>query len=138
MRQMWRKMSYAEKDYVIGGFVTAVGTAIVSHQSCKILMSDQSETHTSSSLVTQQLLFQSMKFAGALAAKRHDRDCNNFEAVQRELLTRRLKENCETAYGRDYGFSALLAQEDVVEAFRASQPITTHPHYQARQMRLDC
>jgi len=134
MRQMWRKMSYAEKDYVIGGFVTAV--AIVSHQSCKILMSDQSETHTSSSLVTQQLLFQSMKFAGALAAKRHDRDCNNFEAVQRELLTRRLKENCETAYGRDYGFSALLAQEDVVEAFRASQPITTHPHYQGYVERI--
>jgi hypothetical protein len=105
----------------VGG-VTAV-------QAYRLASLERSEPHTTSSALRQLVTFDLMRVASTIARRRHDADCSQFADVQAALLRDRLTANADTAYGRDHGFAALLASEDVVRAFRETHPLTRPAHY---------
>jgi auxin responsive GH3 family protein len=110
------------------GSATLAGVA-VTVQALRFAAQERSETHTIGSAIKQFLTFDALRLASAWARQRHDEDCKRFAAVQLELLRERLRENAETAYGRDHRFSALAAEEDVLGAYRHAIPITTPKDY---------
>jgi hypothetical protein len=48
------------------------------------------------------------------------------ERVQRQLLSRYLRQNVETAFGQRYRFNRILTASDVVEAYRDAVPFTDY------------
>lgn len=97
---------------------------------------DRSDTHTTSSSVIQFLAFDALRLISTRARQKHDVDCQDFKLVQAEVLSTRLQANASTAYGRDHDFNHLLAANDVVDAFRASHPITFMSHYESYVTRI--
>ena len=90
---------------------------------------EQSDTHTLESAVKQYLIYEILKVAGWQARRRHDQQCEVFAETQKSLLVEQLTKNASTAYGSSLGFKEMLQADDVVSAFRASQPITEYRHW---------
>ena len=104
----------------VGGAVTAV-------QVSRFLSRDRSDQHSFETSLTQFVMFDALRLAGAYARRAHDADCAAFGATQADFLLREvLEKNKGTAYGVDHGFEALAKADDPVAAFRASHPLTTY------------
>jgi len=113
----------------IATFTSAAGGTLVVVEGARYATLEKSEYHTLQSSLYQFACYDALRVMGAMARGGHDSDCNAFEARQRELLQQQLKANEATAYGRDYGFTGLLAEADFVNAFRRSHPTTRYEHF---------
>ena len=105
-------------------------SSLVGVEALRFASMEKSESHTTSTAITQFFLYDAMRLGSFLARRRHDADCRQFEAVQAELLRARLAANQTTAYGRDHNFDQILSSNDVVASFRAMHPLTRPAHYQ--------
>ena len=74
----------------------------------------------------QYVLFGAMRVAGWRARRRLERSCVAFEASQRDTLRELLRESEGSQFDMDRAVSAALSSDDVVAAFRTSQPLTTY------------
>ena len=104
-----------------GGAVGA--TCVYAARLCAL---EKSESHSFETAVKQMLVWDVLKVLAWQARRRHDKECDDFAAVQRMVLAKQLEANASTAYGVAHGFSEMLRSDDVCVAFRKSHPITTY------------
>jgi hypothetical protein len=85
--------------------------------------------HSFGDSLYQSITWDVLRIVSSFARKRHDEDCRHFDKIQRDFLTQQLRKNKDTAYGKDFDFESILKQNDIVKAFRKSQPVTRYNHY---------
>ena len=105
----------------LGGASLAGGVA-----TARFCSMEQSDSHSLETAIKQYVIWDVLKVIGWQARRRHDRECAEFTAVQKQVLMKQLEANAATEYGKAVGFHEMLRADDVVAAFRESQPITTY------------
>eukprot|EP00808_Paulinella_micropora_P012326 g18783.t1 len=84
-----------------------------------------SDSHTWSSATYHFCLNQAMVLTGKMARAALEKDLQDFQAVQSELLLQLLQEHKDTAYGKDHGYKDLHSVAD----FRNKLPLTYYQDY---------
>uniref|UniRef100_A0A1A7XYN8 GH3 domain containing n=2 Tax=Iconisemion striatum TaxID=60296 RepID=A0A1A7XYN8_9TELE len=77
------------------------------------------------SLLLQYLEMKKARWVGRGQRQKLEADTQNVKKVQEEILLKRLHENADTCYGRQYNFSLIKGAAD----FQARHPLTTYEHY---------
>jgi len=107
----------------------AVSSALIAYRYLERRNKRVSAHHSLGNSIYQSITWDALQVISSFARKRHDEDCSHFEQVQRDFLRNQLDKNKETSYGKDFDFDNILKQEDIVTAFRTSQPVTRYDHY---------
>uniref|UniRef100_A0A1A8N5H1 GH3 domain containing n=3 Tax=Nothobranchius TaxID=28779 RepID=A0A1A8N5H1_9TELE len=77
------------------------------------------------SLILQYVEIKMASRIGRGQRQKLETDTLNVKKVQEEILLKRLSENADTCYGRQYNFCSIKGAAD----FRARHPLTTYEHY---------
>nr|XP_043870481.1 GH3 domain-containing protein [Solea senegalensis] len=101
----------------------AAGVALVLWRDIRSRM--RGEGRTVSGLLSQYVSLKAVGWLGKRQRRKLEADTLNVKQVQEETLLKRLRNNENTCYGRQYDFSSM---KDSV-SFRARHPITTYEHY---------
>uniref|UniRef100_A0A3P8VBG6 GH3 domain containing n=1 Tax=Cynoglossus semilaevis TaxID=244447 RepID=A0A3P8VBG6_CYNSE len=83
------------------------------------------ESRRLSSVLGQYVALRAVGWLGRRQRMKLENDTLNVKKVQEQTLFKRLRNNANTCYGRQYNFSSMTE----ISSFRACHPITTYEHY---------